>query len=88
MTTSSLYYCGLQEYQRIAKLFKFKEWGKRIDKTGTETYVVFDQVNLNNNTIEEKEAKFCWKERGKFLKYGIITFIFEINTETIEIVDE
>ncbi|CAG8801367.1 8873_t:CDS:2 [Dentiscutata erythropus] len=78
----------LQGYQRIAKLFNFEEWGKTIDKTGTETYVVFNQVNLNNNTIEEKETKFCWKEKGKIFKYGIITFIFEINTETIEIVDE
>ncbi|CAG8850790.1 2544_t:CDS:1, partial [Racocetra persica] len=46
---------SLQGYQRIVKLFNFEEWGKTIDKIGLETYVVFNQVNLNNNVIEEKK---------------------------------
>ncbi|CAG8519351.1 23318_t:CDS:1 [Gigaspora margarita] len=79
---------GLQGYERIAKLFDFEDWGRTIDKTGSETYVVFNKTNLNNYIIEEKEVEFCWKEKGNSFKYGVITFFFEINMETIEIVEE
>ncbi|KAF0530134.1 hypothetical protein F8M41_012376 [Gigaspora margarita] len=78
---------GLQGYQRIAKLFDFEEWERVTNKTGSETYIVFSKVNPNDYTIEEKKVEFCWNEKGNTFKYGVITFIFEINTETVEFVD-
>ncbi|CAG8524760.1 34358_t:CDS:2 [Gigaspora margarita] len=78
---------GSQGYQRIARLFNFEEWGRVTDKTGSETYIVFNKVNLNDYTMEEKKVEFHWKEKGNMFKYGAFTFIFEINTETVEIVD-
>ncbi|CAG8555419.1 18728_t:CDS:1, partial [Gigaspora rosea] len=77
----------LQGYQRIAKLFDFEGWGRVTNKTGSETYVVFSKVNPNDYTIEEKKVEFCWNEKGNTFKYGVITFIFEINTETVESID-
>ncbi|CAG8836631.1 11116_t:CDS:2 [Gigaspora margarita] len=64
---------GLQGYQRIAKLFDLKN-GK-------------GKVNPNDYTIEEKKVEFCWNEKKNTFKYGVITFIFEINTEIVEFVD-
>ncbi|CAG8825518.1 6763_t:CDS:1, partial [Gigaspora margarita] len=77
----------LQGYQRIAKLFDFEEWGRVTNKTGSETYVVFSKVNPIDYSIEEKKVEFCWNEKENTFKYGVITFIFEINTETVEFVD-
>ncbi|CAG8820070.1 6546_t:CDS:2, partial [Gigaspora margarita] len=64
---------GLQGYQRIAKLFDFEEWGSK--------------VNQIDYSIEEKKVEFCWNEKGNTFKHGVITFIFEINTKTVEFVD-
>ncbi|KAF0548154.1 hypothetical protein F8M41_026244 [Gigaspora margarita] len=69
------------------ELFDFEEWGRVTNKTGSETYVVFNKVNPIDDSIEEKKGEYCWNEKGNTFKYGIITFIFEINTETVKFVD-
>ncbi|CAG8642414.1 14143_t:CDS:2, partial [Dentiscutata erythropus] len=48
----------LIEFPCSENIFAFyfrKEEGKTIDKIGSKTYAVFNQVNLDDNTIEEKE---------------------------------
>jgi hypothetical protein len=86
---------GESGYKKIGTIFRCKEWGRKKNKLGSESFVVVEERDGNGLCVE-KEIVFTWREKAitkiedkkpYYILCGVLECVLEIRRETVEIVN-